>query len=295
MATWYLYSDDGKHLGPVAAEYVARALKSGAVTPDRWVTESDRAAWRPVREVPEICALLTVPPTSKPRDREATMIATTDAFPSLSPSVAPPSTQREAPSSSDPLVASERTIIAPAAFEAEMAQVSAELPSQPALPPDTSASLPVTPRAPPHLTNPYAAFDEDVTLRAKSSPFEGSAATTAQTPPPEGADAFGATMRSPDSPAGVAPRPIPAVESAHPPVPRAGPQRTSVPSPGMPAAAPAPATATPSHGRRGPGPSSRGKSSGGPVVVFFLGGLVLGAVVVVSALVWAFRGGLFLR
>ncbi len=291
MATWYLYSDDGKHLGPVAAEYIARAIKSGAVTPDRWVTESDRAAWRPIREVPEICALLTLPPTSKPRDREATMIATTDAFPSFTR----PAGAESAPTSSHPGAQSERTIIAPAAFEAEMAKVSAEMPSQSALPPETAPSPPVTPRAPPHLANPYA-FDEDVTLRAKSSPF-ASDGPTMRSGAPSTADPFGSTMRSPDSPPGVMERPVPPVESAAPPVPRAGPARTSVPSPAHtptqpPAAAASPGT--PASGARR-GPASTRKGSGGPVVVFFLGGLVLGAVVVVGALVWAFRGGLFLR
>lgn len=258
MASWYLYSDDGRHLGPVPTEYVARAVKSGAVPRDRWVTEADRTAWRPIRDVREIMVLLESGFPAPTRDRETTMIATAEAFPSFAPA---PSTQKDVPSSNDPPSSSDRTVIAPTAFDE---------PSSPAAPVPTPFGY------------GYGYDDGEATIRALPTPKN---------------DPFGATLRSPDSPPGVVPRPAPQIMDP-PPAPR-------IQTPLPPAPAPAPTNTAPPPVMRSSGASPalrvssdaprRGSSSGGPVVVFFLGGLAMGAIVVVAILVWAFRGGLLTR
>lgn len=270
MASWLVYSEDGQHLGPVPTEYVARAVKSGAIPANRWVTEVNRTAWRPLVEVPEIRAMLEG--MSNPqRDREVTIIAMSDGFPSLP---TPPSTLKEPPSSDEP-GSSERTIIAPAAFEDEMAKL--------AEPPRPAAGLPAQDS------------DLDATQRQRAKNL-GVAATE---PEP-----FGATMRSPDGPPLVprtsgnallepntarAPAAAYRPSSASPPQLQKAPIVEAIVNPAPRAQTPLPRmTSTPSPEPRA---SRSSGGSGGSVLAFFLGGLALGAVVVVLMLVWAFRGG----
>lgn len=261
MSSWYLYSDDGQHLGPVPTEYVARAVKSGALPLDRWVTEADRTAWRPIQDVPEIAALVrAMTPLGAGRDRETTIIATTEAFPTYAPST------QKVPSSDRDADSSERTLIAPAAFEREMAEIDAsaehEAPRRPA------AGMPAGSGRqggfPPVAAG--AEFQDPSTLRSSHSPH----------------DPFGSTLRSPDVPEGIVGRPIPPVLDRASGAPAVPPQAMT-PS-GAPAACPVPpAVAEPRPARNG------------PVIAFFLGGLALGAIVVVGMLIWAFRGGLLSR
>lgn len=267
MATWYLYSDDGQHLGPVPTEYVARAVLSGALAVSRYVTESDRTAWRPIQDVPEIRGFIDALRGPAPtRDRETTIIATSNDFPSFAPV---PSTQREVPAPDSGAMSSERTLIAPAAFEDEMAAI------------DAQKGLPPKPL-------PAAGFQDDVTLRANSVPH----------------DPFGSTLRSPDVPPGIVPRPEPPrPESAAPQVPphmqagggQGAPQaRLMHANSGLqvsPARQPFQSAPDP-HTTIPPRTQSRSAIKRGPVIAFFLGGLALGALVVVAMLVWAFRGGL---
>lgn len=270
MGFWYLYSDDGQHLGPVPTEYVARAVKSGAVPLDRWVTEANQTAWRPVREVPAIYSLVHMTPPPRMRDREATIVANADAFPTFDE----PPTQKEVPSSDRDAEASERTLIAPAAFQQEMAEIDAgdapDAPTQ-AVPRRPAAGMPAGSGRqggfPPPAAGYASSFKEDSTLRTPGAPH----------------DSFGSTQRSPDVPPGIVGRPIPAVLDRASGPPRVPPGLEN----GDPLAAPPSPTPHPQAG------TTIGRN--GPVIAFFLGGLALGAIVVVAMLVWAFGGGLLSR
>lgn len=301
MGTWLLYSEDGQHLGPVPSEYVARAVKSGAVQANRWITEADQLRWRPLAEVPEICALLEQMSrgAASPEQRDRTVVALSEAFPAFpgtapqAGSVAPSPTERggypsgppatmtdvaalpgpssAAPSSDEPM-SSERTVIAPSVFE------------------DANPSDPKTKSAPGVAQPAAGAAPADLEITARQA--QGVAQEV--------------TLRSPKAPAGMVIKPLvgvvdpitatvpaaawqqkaPLGQGATVPSGQAVPQVEATPRP-TPRA-----VMTPTGPReKAPPPEGKDESDGSSVIAFFLGGLALGAVVVVGMLVWAFRSG----
>lgn len=59
MRDWFLYSDNGEHVGPVTPELLARGLESGKVSRDARVAR-DRMTWQPVLTVPEVVEALEI-------------------------------------------------------------------------------------------------------------------------------------------------------------------------------------------------------------------------------------------
>jgi hypothetical protein len=51
---WYVYQADGRHLGPLSTEFLARGWVARQVPRDIWVGAAGEAGWRPIAQVPEI-------------------------------------------------------------------------------------------------------------------------------------------------------------------------------------------------------------------------------------------------
>jgi hypothetical protein len=313
MSSWLVYSEDGQHLGPVPSEYVARAVRSGAIQPSRWITEADRLAWRPLVDIPEIRALLEAMTTAANRDRETTIIAQANAFPAF-PMPSAPLTEKETPSSgpqsSGPT--SERTLIAPAAFEQEMAAIAEPgraAAGGRATVRDIEPTL-ATPRPRPGGVNPTLRSTDDpprLTPRGGAAVLEPDTATVplaawakGPRPVPGPVDSAAVPSTTPDpklGPVGDDGTQRSAIEGEYPSL---TPRPATTPGPASPPVVSESRkiqTVPPGGSLRANRASSSGSAktagaSGGSVLAFFLGGLALGAVVVIVLLVLAFRGGI---
>jgi hypothetical protein len=51
---WYLYMADGRHLGPLSTEFLARGWMSGQVPPHVYVGTAGEQGWVPIAQVAEI-------------------------------------------------------------------------------------------------------------------------------------------------------------------------------------------------------------------------------------------------
>ncbi len=51
---WYVYQPDGRHLGPLSTDFLARGWVGRQVPRDIYVGTAGEAGWRPISQVPEI-------------------------------------------------------------------------------------------------------------------------------------------------------------------------------------------------------------------------------------------------
>jgi hypothetical protein len=51
---WYLYMADGRHLGPLSTDFLARGWLTGQIPPNMYVGTAGEPGWYPVAQVPEI-------------------------------------------------------------------------------------------------------------------------------------------------------------------------------------------------------------------------------------------------
>jgi hypothetical protein len=51
---WYVYQHDGRHLGPLSTDFLARGWVARQIPRDIYVGTAGEAGWRPIAQVPEI-------------------------------------------------------------------------------------------------------------------------------------------------------------------------------------------------------------------------------------------------
>ena len=51
---WYLYMADGRHLGPLSTDFLARGWLTGQIPPNMYVGTAGEPGWYPLAQIPEI-------------------------------------------------------------------------------------------------------------------------------------------------------------------------------------------------------------------------------------------------
>ncbi len=51
---WYVYMADGRHLGPLSTDFLARGWVAGQIPQNIFLGTAGEAGWRPIVQVPEI-------------------------------------------------------------------------------------------------------------------------------------------------------------------------------------------------------------------------------------------------
>ena len=169
MADWYVYQHDGDPLGPWSTDTVANAILAGKLAPDVWVAAPGGPRWLRALDVPVIGRLVEGIPTVPRRDSglrlmpgafsstdeglpafNATMMIVKDDELEAAPTPAvlraeEPVTRRTGAEKPEDMVTREspaRQPIVPPANEDSFAYADADPPTEPAMPPSSTPSLP---------------------------------------------------------------------------------------------------------------------------------------------------------